>query len=59
LEDAKKDITELTNHIDKSCKLLEQKDDELNEKSEQSKNLIIIIIPIYTFYYFIFYSIII
>jgi kinesin family protein C1 len=39
LEDAKKDILELTNHIDKSCKLLEQKDEELNEKSEQINQL--------------------
>lgn len=37
MEDARKDITELNNHIDKSCKLLEQRDEEINEKSEQSK----------------------
>jgi len=39
LEDAKKDITELTHHIDKTCKLLEQKDEELNEKAEQINQL--------------------
>jgi len=39
LEDARKDITELNNHIDKSCKLLEQRDEEINEKSEQINQL--------------------